>query len=186
MKFLTKTLALSLICIFTSCEKEDTSTTTTTSGNNNPNSTLSIKGVLPGNWNVDDVEQKDGKNFISGTSTMVSTFTGVGENVQGSMVFAEGPNTLTSSLGYDMKLDIKFQNPGLPNQTVTVPVPLVNSSGTWVFDADSSIVFTDANSMKSYYTVENKTANTLELSTPVNTIVTGQSSGFLLHIYLSK
>lgn len=186
MKLLSIALAFSLIFAFSSCEDDTSTTSTTTTNNGNTNSTLSIKKILPGNWTIDDVEQKSGKNYLPGTSTLVSTFTGIGENVSGSMDFSEDPNLLTSSLAYDMKLDITFQNPVIPNQNPTIPVPAVNSSGTWAFDADSSIVFTDANNMKKFYTVVNKTANTLELSTPINTVITGQTAGFLLHIYLSK
>lgn len=187
MKFIIRAIALSLVIVVSSCE-EESSSTTTTSGNTNPNTnpTLSIKKILPGNWSVDDVSQEEGKNFLAGTSTLVSTFTGVGENVQGSMVFSEAPEAVTASVAYDMKLDIAFQSPAIPNQTLTIPGPDINLSGTWEFDADSSIVITDANNLKTFYNVESKTASTLELSTPVNTVITGQSGGFSLHIFLSK
>tara|TARA_R110002072_G_scaffold74972_2_gene177108 strand:- start:15 stop:578 length:564 start_codon:yes stop_codon:yes gene_type:complete len=187
MKFLFQSFAFCLVFVFCSCE-DDNSSSSSSSSNTNPNTnpSLSIKKILPGNWNVDDVEQKEGKNFLPGTSTLVSTFTGVGENVSGTMVFSENPNTLNSTLEYDMKLDIKFQNPIIPNQTPTIPVPAVTTSGTWAFDADSSIVFTDSSNQKVFYTVENKTNNSLELSTPINTTITGQNAGFLLYIYLSK
>ncbi len=186
MKLLSATLAFSLLFALSSCEDDNSTTSTTTTNNSNTNSNLSINTILPGNWNIDNVEQKGGKNYLPGTSTLVSTFTGIGENVSGSMDFSADPNLLTSSLSYDMKLDIAFQNPAIPNQTPTIPGPAINSNGTWAFDADSSIVFTDSNNMKKYYTVENKTASTLELSTPVNTTITGQNAGFSLHIFLSK
>lgn len=187
MKIFTRTaLALSIIFLSACSKDDDSSTDSTNTGNNNPNPTLTISDILPGTWNVDDLEQINGQNFLPGTSTLVSTFTGVGQNVQGTYTFSENPNQLNSSLSYEMLLTIKFQNPGLPDQTQTVPVPATTASGSWAIDTDSNIVFTDSNNQKIFYEVINKSANALELSTPVNMTIAGQTAGFSLIMKLSK
>lgn len=187
MKFLSKTIFLALVVMFASCEKEESSTTTTTNAvNNNTDTTVIISNILPGTWIIDDVQQSNGKSYLPGTSTLVSTFTGTGQNVQGTMSFSTNPNQASQSLSYDLVLDIKFQNPGLPNQTQTITLPATSSSGTWAIDNDSNIVYTDSSNTKLYYDVVSKSANQLEISTPINTTIAGQSAGFVLNLFLSK
>ena len=81
---------------------------------------------------------------------MVSTFTGVGEDVQGSMAFSEAPEAVTASISYDMKLDIAFQSNAIPNQSVPIPGPDINFNATCEFDDDCSIVITCANNLNTF------------------------------------
>ncbi len=111
------------------------------------NGTETIEDWLPGSWSLKAISQENGVIKINGFQT--GSFTAVGENVQGTIVFNENPKTFSTTASYTSKMTVT-----IANQTSTQSIPINGTdNGSWDIDDNDDILITGSNNTEQLYEV---------------------------------
>ena len=79
-----------------------------------------------GTWSYTKIELDNGTLMYG--QTPFGTFSGVGENIIGTVEIKENPDSFTTEVQFTAKLDINVQQQNIQQQ---IPVDKTSSSGTW-------------------------------------------------------
>lgn len=147
-------LILTAAALFAGCSEEPS-----TPSNDDGGSTNAI--TIEATWNLESLAQNNGQISLAGT--VLSTFTSVSSNEQGTITF-NGDGTITSTdVGYTASQTMTTA--GIPN-TTSQEISPTSSTGTYTYDSDTKkLTIEVAGSPTQNATVTELTANKLVYTT---------------------
>ncbi|MGB1038012.1 MAG: lipocalin family protein [Bacteroidia bacterium] len=120
-------LIITAAALFASCSEEPSTPSTNGNGGGSGNA-ITIEGT----WNLGSIAQNNGQISLAGT--VLSTYTSVSSNEQGSITFHSDGTLTSTDVGYTATQTMTTA--GIPN-TTSQEISPTSSSGTYTYDSNS-------------------------------------------------